>query len=84
MNMNVRELRELLEQYDDDAEVRVAFQPHYPLRAVVQNVASSDEVYANAVDDDDSDPDEDFVWLAVDQVSAYAAESPYAPKAAWR
>jgi hypothetical protein len=85
--MTVAELIQLLEQYDEDAEIRVAFQPSWPLRARVQNVIASDEV----VDEDDEDEDpaaadqrgENIVWIAVDQVSQYD-ENPYAPKTVWR
>ena len=84
--MEVRELIELLEQYDEDAEVRVALQPSWPLRASVQNVICSEELRnldgEGGPLDPDADLEEAFVWIAVDQVSS-SSENPYAPRAAW-
>jgi hypothetical protein len=85
--VQVRELIDVLEQYDEDAEIRVAFQPSWPLRGKVANVVSSDDndpEYADPdAERDPADPvREDFVWIAVDQVSS-SSENPYAPKEVW-
>jgi hypothetical protein len=84
--MTVEELIAELEQYDRDAEVRVAIQPQWPLACDVQNVVSAadlpvgrDDEPAPARDDLDVAP---VVWIAVSQVSS-SDESPYAPLAAW-
>jgi hypothetical protein len=90
--VQVREPIDVLEQYDEDAEIRVAFQPSWPLRGKVANVVSSDEIRDDDNDPEYADPDaerdpadpvrEDFVWIAVDQVSS-SSENPYAPKEVW-
>lgn len=76
----VGELIQILEDYDEDLKVRVAFQPGWPLRARIENVVGSDEV--RTADEEDPDPEENFLWIAVDQVSGYG-ENPYAPKELW-
>lgn len=84
--MTVEELIEQLEQYDRDAEIRVALQPEYPLRGEIQNVVSAAEVERDA--DPPVEPRHDLdvapvVWIAVSQVSSYD-ESPYdVPGGAW-
>lgn len=84
--MTVEELIAELEQYDLDAEVRVAIQPQYPIACDVQNVVSAaslpvdgDDEPVPARDDLDVAP---VVWIAVSQVSS-SDESPYAPAGAW-
>lgn len=75
-------ISELIEQlqdklkWDGDAEVRVAYQPSYPLRAEISNVT-----FVEPDADDDDEPQEKILWLAVDGV--YSSESPYAPRRAW-
>lgn len=84
MKYTVRELIRDLEQYDEDVEVRVAFQPEWPLRAKVRNVIASEE-FVGYGDEDDPERDgvENYVWIAVDQVSSSGDENPYAPHGAW-
>lgn len=36
--MTVAELREILEELDDDMEVRLAYQPHYPMEVKANHV----------------------------------------------
>jgi hypothetical protein len=90
MKITVSDLIRNLEQYDEDAEVRVAFQPGWPLRATVCNVISSEEIaeakrYQNGEEDEprEGGDSESFVWIAVDQVGGGWGENPYAPKLAW-
>lgn len=77
--MTVGELRSLLEQYDEDAPVRVAIQPSYPLACVVNNVISREEMGGEPERDEAADR---VVWIATSQVGSYS-ESPYAPRDAW-
>lgn len=42
--MNVKDLIALLAQYDEDAEVRLATQPSWPLQYQIAGVASLEEV----------------------------------------
>lgn len=79
--MTVGELREHLEGYEEEQEIRVAFQPSWPLRARIQHVTSGEEVHGELYDDEDAKEIADFVWIAVDQVGG--DENPYAPKGAW-
>lgn len=52
----VRELIEVLEDFDPDSPVRVATQPHYPIAHTILNVDSVSSV----------------VWIGADQVSSYS------------
>lgn len=83
--MNLDELIDLLSDIRDDVggntEVRLAFQPNWPLAYHISNVtvASSDE-------DDDFEEDSDsadqkpIVWIAE---GSHPSDSPYAPRSAW-
>jgi hypothetical protein len=74
--MTVRELREALEQYQDDAEVRIAIQPHYPLQSTVAGVVSDREI--DALPEGADEDEETVVWIVEeDQVR----DDPYAPRA---
>jgi len=89
----VGDLADALEDFDRDAPLRVAFQPSWPLRAVVHGVVEvfdGDEEDGDFSDGEDHDGDDDAdrgtVWVAVDQVGSDgpgASESPYAPRGAW-
>lgn len=81
--MTVDDLIAELEQYDRDAEVRVAIQPQWPLACDIANVASSFDfpTRPDPVSSDDV-PFVPVVWIAVSQVSS-SGESPYAPAEAW-
>lgn len=52
--MQVYELIEMLEQYDGEQEVRLAFQPNWPLAFEIGNVVSQDEFEAE-IDEDSFD-----------------------------
>lgn len=81
---NVGELRDVLEDYDDDTKVRVAFQLSWPLRAYISNVVARDGGEDSLPDDRHDDrEEEDVLWIAVEQVSGSGHESPYAPKELW-
>jgi hypothetical protein len=41
--VKVEELKELLDQYDDELEVRLAIQPHYPFECSISSVTSRSE-----------------------------------------
>ena len=54
--MTVRELKDLLDDYDDGLEVRLAHQPSYPLESTIAGVASRRECAAEAAcENDDCD-----------------------------
>lgn len=71
-DMTVAELIEVLQDADPDCNVRIAYQPTYPLRATVATVALPDEM----------DGSEGFVWIAASASVPYM-ENPYAPSDAW-
>lgn len=77
--MIVREMIERLGEYDQDAEVRIASQPSYPLQSTVRGVCSMDEVREYSTDDlDDSNSPEENVVFIVEASQVY--ETPYAPR----
>ncbi len=84
--MKVRDLLELLADYDEDAEVRIAHQPNWPLRLELDRIVSSEELADEDEndgfgDDEDNDPKEQLVWLVAG--GHPYNESPYAPKSCW-
>lgn len=81
--MTVEELIDLLGQYDGDQEVRLAFQPQWPLAFEVGTVVSSDEFVTGEDDEDQEEEDErePVVWIS--EGGHPSGESPYAPKAAF-
>jgi hypothetical protein len=82
--MTVGELKNILDYLDEDKEIRVAFQPSWPLRAKIQSVVDGEELSGERDDGYEDTPESaQFVWIAVDQVSSYS-EHPYAPKEAWQ
>lgn len=70
----IEQLTLIAEQHEDhDPEVRIAYQPSWPLRASVANVRSITE-------DEEAQPP--VVWLTASNAAPWD-ESPYAPKSAW-
>lgn len=69
--MQVYELIEELQDLEPTAEVRVAYQPTYPLAAEISCVTDMVE-----------DAENGFVWIAASSGVGYT-ESPYAPRDAW-
>jgi hypothetical protein len=59
--MTVRELIEALEDYDQDAEVRIAIQPRWPLEYSISDVVCSDSIKPDPVDEQPTEqhPDAD-------------------------
>ena len=78
--MKVSQLIALLEGQDPDAKVRIASQPSWPLRNIVRNVVAESDLEQEEDNESDSDP---IVWIAIEQISSYSDESPYAPSEAW-
>ena len=77
--MTVGELRELLEQYPEDAEVRLMAQESWPFEHAVHGVISSAEI----VDDDDGEDPQD--WNEQETVSVgEGRQLKYGNKRAWR
>lgn len=74
MISTVGELKELLEDFDDDAQLRVAYQPGYPLAAQLQEVTRIGGTLwlaaSSGVDYDESPyaPAEAFTGLDFDEI----------------
>jgi hypothetical protein len=82
----ISELETAREDMGGDAEVRVAHNENWPVRATVARVTTPTAPDADYLYSDDEraygqDEDGNMVWLATD--SAPYSESPYAPKWAW-
>jgi hypothetical protein len=82
--MTVGELKELLEDENEDAVVRIVHQESWPLQEVVGGIASG-RLYEDEPDeepDPDADPDADpIVFLVANGHPQHG--SPYGPKGAW-
>jgi len=88
--MTVRELIELLEEYDGDYEVLLAHQPSWPLQFTVSHVISHEEILENNYDEDEDEESEpeDVVYIVEGgHPGGYGKNgrpfSPYAPRGAW-
>lgn len=77
--MNVKELIEKLEEYEDDSEVRIMTQSSWPFENDVHGVACSSDMGNNEPDEPDLDPDEqpEIVYLVEGRQLGYGN------KAAW-
>lgn len=84
--MNVGELREALEDLDDEVVLRIATQPNWPLRFGVRSIITpGDLIEYNERENEDHLDDEDdgpqFVWIVTGDHPH--DESPYASKDLW-
>lgn len=70
--MTVGELKELLEEFDDDLEVRMAIQPNYPLQSSIGGVVS------DVVTEKEEEKQIIYV-LEGNQIR----DNPYAPRGLW-
>jgi len=57
--MRVVDLKEILENYDDDLEVRFMAQPNWPFEYSIQGAVSRNEMNEDA-NDEDGEGDEEF------------------------
>lgn len=84
INDLIEELEIARDELGSQAEVRVAYQRHYPLRGTVAAVTvppPEDEPYAEGDQAAGQEGDEAMVWLALGD--APYAENPYGPAWAW-
>jgi hypothetical protein len=82
----ISELESAREEMGGDAEIRIAHQPDWPLRATFARVklpayADADMLYSEDERAAGQDEDGHLLWLATG--SAPYGESPYAPRWAW-
>lgn len=74
LNQFIEKLIELRDEYDcGDAVIRMAYQPRYPIAALVDEVTF--------VKNEEHRPK--VVWLAEGHIGSHLDESPYAPSQAW-
>lgn len=76
--MTVGELKYLLEDYDEEAEVRIATQPSWPLQSSVAGLISSEELPEDEDNDPNANPEDGVVWIVEGQQCR--EPSPYAPR----
>ena len=86
-NMTVEQLIEALSDYDSQQEVRIAFQPSWPLRATVAGVADLEEAAEFDALDTGVDPRDrvrgaNRVFICANE-DAPGDDSPYASKTLW-
>lgn len=84
--MTVGELKERLEDFDDELEIRLATQPSWPLRFRLAGVTSDEEAFEYSYTPEEQDerggePSENFLWLV--EGGTPHDESPYAPRYVW-
>ncbi len=79
----ISELEDAREDLGGDAEVRVAYQPNYPLRGTVAavTVPDTDDPYSEGEAAPGQEHDGHMAWIAVGPV--YGDENPYGPEWAW-
>lgn len=73
--MTVGELKDLLEQYDDEMGVAIAYQPNYPLKAALNGVRSQREAIEMQLENEPRLPDAETT-LAEEVDSLLTAEQP--------
>lgn len=77
--MKVKDLIQYLEDQDEELEVLVAHQPHYPLQETVSHVACVEDIaFEEDWDDIDREEKGKYVWIVANG-HPYDA-SPYAPR----
>lgn len=77
--MTVKELIEILEDFDPETEVRLATQPNYPLQHNVAGVVHTSELTADAVQAYTGDKDAEVAWI----LEGSTPEQPYGSKDWW-
>jgi hypothetical protein len=85
--MKVRELIELLEDQDPEAEVLLLSQPHWPFEYSIRGVTSRDEIHEEDEDRDDEgdedDRDDDRDGALTDVFLLEGSQLRYGSKRAW-
>lgn len=72
-NMTVGDLIALLEECDENAEVRMAYQPHYPLESTIEGIASSLTVDPDGDEGSEEGPaDVEIIYILEGQQTGYA------------
>lgn len=76
--MNVRELIEELEQYDDDTEVRLMSQPSWPFEYGIEGVTERDAFQGD--DDDEDDAADNSVFLLEGRQLCYGSKNAWSDR----
>jgi hypothetical protein len=81
----IQDLEEARDELGGDAEIRVAYQPSWPLRTTIARVTIPQDDRPGDDEDEIAEVDEKdagFCWIALTEGQPYD-ENPYAPKWAW-
>lgn len=78
MRMTVGQLRELLEEFEDDVEVRFVGQPSWPMEYSIMGAVSKSDLALDDEDVDEVHDEEDEVLYLVE-----GSQLGYASKRAW-
>ena len=83
--MTVRELIEMLEDCNEDAEVRMAYQPSYPLESQIACVTADSDLQPDEDDEvnDEESTDGEVVWLCEGSQVGYGRKSVWMGNATW-
>lgn len=84
----IEDLEDAREDLGGDAEIRIAFQPNWPIRTTLRYVTvprtrDADDLYGEGERAAGQDEDGGFCWLAAGEGTP-DGESPYAPRWAWQ
>ena len=66
----LEKMQELVDEGFEDLEVKIAFQPGYPLAGNIANVASPLDLEDPELDDDSDEANQ--IWIAVSDATGYA------------
>ena len=83
--MTVGEMINLLKEYPENSEIRLAFQKTWPLRFDIHGICSDEELteYAEENEDDLHEKETDKVWIVPSDGHPNRDKSPYASKDLW-
>jgi hypothetical protein len=84
----IQQLEEARDDLGGDPEVRIAYQPNWPLRAAVAYVtippcSDPGDLYGEGEAAPGQDKDGRFCWIAASDAAPWD-ENPYAPRWAWQ
>ena len=83
--MTVQELIAMLEDCEPDAEVRIAYQPSYPLESQIACVAADSDLQPDEDDEDNGEQETDgeVVWITEGTQIGYGRKSVWMGNATW-
>jgi hypothetical protein len=82
LNELIEELQDAADRGHGDIEVRIAYQPNYPLAARIACITTPDDLTDDEEEEEEDTDGSQVLWLATREVPS--SENPYAPRAAWQ